>query len=1007
MTRLFKRILALLLALLLLPLGGCTDPEETPTGTTVPALSFASPGEAVAARNGYHLRAAVLYSGSADSIPLCALLDDLRQSPAVNLQTDAVCADGGFSLEGCDLVYLDESLLQSKDPDAIADRVAAFAEAGGGVFCPNAFCEVFPPDFFGAEEFTRVEGFPSELVFPEVGRDLAPLQELVRDFHTAYKGYVGAADLRGRGYGMGLVPSTAQPIICKYDGTTALYALNRRGRGLVFFANPLLPNRYSASGFDLRREEGQEAFSNTTASFNQLIYSWFASLVSKERYGFSISRVYGAYGSPAMSWELHYEEITGMEHGSILQFADLAEAARQPVSLTVVRDTYYWFRQAETMTYALNTGADGLQFALDRNESAYSSGTHIAAGDTWLQLNALENCSSYFTDLPEENYRLYPCLTDWDGDGLADFFCGSEDGKVYFFRGLGFTGRDGRLCTEPAVEVPGASVSAFSAPQCADLDGDGRKDLLVGASDGTVWLCRGLDGLRFAQPERFLVSGWEGQCLPRLGDVDGDGIPDLVLGSDQGKLRLYPGSWEDGRVRVDADRFTDLSGLCAEAELGSWLSPELCDLDGDGITDLAVGVFRGYIARFRGDGKGGFAFEGFVDVADRNYLGNDHLKFGTYCTPVFADLDGNGSPDLLCGCQEYGMAVPIDSPYFPYAAELQAQLDAARERHWYVGVHYLCGFWFSADREAWELEAHKKALADYGVTGPMGVNQHTWHLSQYDTRQSLDEIWRAGFLWESGFEPSGAMYRAPNSTAENMLVLPFFLTRDGERTLLVQNCSTLLSADPGWSDLMGKYRAPLLAYYHCDFVYRDAQPAKEAIATLDAFREKYSYSFVREDQMMHAIAAASNLTLDAAPAGEGFTLTAGAERTDFPLYDPLWQQACGVEISFAEGVTGFGTDADVGYSEANSLFVGLNRTVTVARDAETPALRLRQLNAPAELLRQDGGLTLRFQDDGYAEVTVEGAARTDSEGWTVTTRNGCTVFSRFGEALQLHILPGE
>lgn len=1002
MKRIWKQALSFLLALLLLPLGGCGEPDAPVPETPISD----SPGAAVAARNGYYLRAAVLYSGSADRVGLSATLDDLRQSLLINLEAEALPAENLPELDGYDLLYLDESLLESEALSPIAEQIMTFAEAGGGVFCPNAFCHAFPPAFFGAEAFTPVEGFPSTLQFPQVGSDLQPLQELVRDFHTAYGNYTDIVNLRQRGYGMGLVPSTALPLVYKYDGATALYALNRYGKGLVFFTNPLLPNPYSASGFDLRQEPEQAPFANTTAGFNQLIYSWFASLVSKERYGFSLNRVYGTYGSPMMSWELHYEEITGIENGSILQFGALAEAAAQPVSFTLVRDTYTWFEQAETMTYALNTGTEGLAFALDRNESAYSSGTHIAAGDRWLQLNVLSQCSSYFTDLPEENGRLYPCLTDWDEDGCIDAFCGSRDGKLYYFHGLGFTGRDGRLCMEPAVEVAEASVSAFSAPQCADVDNDGLTDLLIGAADGTVYLSRGLGRLRFAPPEPWLVSGWTGQCLPRLGDVNGDGTLDLVLGSDQGALRLYFGAAEDGMLRLDEEGCLDLSGLCAAEALGSWLSPALCDLDGDGLTDLALGVFSGYVARFRGDGSGGFTFADFVDVSDRNYLGNDHLKFGTYCTPVFVDLDGNGSLDLLCGYQEYGMAYPIDSVYFPFRDTLQAQLDTALAKHWYVGAHYLCGFWFSEDREAWELEAHKKAMEAYGVT-PQGVNQHTWHLSQVTTRQSLDEIWQAGFLWESGFEPSGAMYRAPQSTAENMLVLPFFLTENGAQTLLVLNCSTMLYKDSSWTDLMGKYRAPLLAYYHCDFVYQAEDSAKASIAAMNDFREKFCYSFVTEDQMMYAVAAASNLALDVVPAGEGFTLTAKADRTDFPLYDPVWQQACGVEISFAEGVTGFASDADVGYTDGNSLFVGLNRTVTVDRAAASAAPRLRQLNVPAELHCEGANLTLRFQTDGYAEAVVQGAARTDSPGWTVTTRNGCTVFSCFGEELTLHILPGE
>ena len=1003
MKRLFKRAAALLLGLLLLLSAGCTGPDPAESDPT-PRGRYESPGAAVSARGGYFLRAAVLYDGAEDAVGMNALLEALRQSTAINLEAEAVRPDA-FEPECFDLVYLDESLLAGGAMKELAAKVEAFARAGGGVFCPNAFYEAFPRDFFGAQAFTPVEGYPSELHFPEQGGDFKPLQELIRDFHSVYGSYSGIEALRARGYGVGLVPAGAKALVCKYDGETALYAINRFGKGLVLFTNPLLPNRYSAASFTLETEEGQAAFANTTASCNQLIYAEFAALVSKDVYGFALSRVYGAYGSSAMSWELHYEDITAIEHDSLGQFAALAEQALQPISFTVVRNTYTWFEQAETMTYALGGGTGAPEFTLDRTESAYSSGTHIAAGERWLQLDALQGCKSYFTDQPGENYRLYPCLTDWDGDGILDAFCGSANGKLYYFRGLGFTGKDGRLCTEPAVEL-GVSVEAFSAPQCLDVDGNGREDLLIGASDGRVWLSRGLGGLDFAPAEPWLESGWTGQCLPRTADADGDGVPDLLLGSDQGRLLLIPGRREDGALRFARERAEDLSALCAEAELGAWLSPSLCDPDGDGAAELAVGTFPGYVALFARD-SGSWRFTGWVDVADRNYKGNNHLKFGTYCSPIFTDLNGDGIQDLLCGHEEYGMAYPIDSVYFPFRAELQRQLDTAKEKHWYIGAHYLSGFWHSAEREDWELAAQKAALASYGLTELKGLNQHTWHLSQYDPRQSMEAMYRAGFLWQSGWEPSGAPYRAPESAAENTIVLPFFLVKDGQRSLLLQNIGTLGYRGTDWTDLAGKYKTPVPLYYHCDMIWKSSKSAESVIETAEAFREKFGYSFVREDQMMYASAAAANLRVNVEADGSGFTLRAEPIDTAFPLYDPVYQAACGVKITPAGAREDWDCDAEICYTENGSLYAGLNRVVRVGSGVRSDALRLRRVNVPAEITRQaDGSLTLRFRSGCMAEAAVEGEASTDSEGWTVAQRGGCTVFTRFGgEGMELHLLP--
>ena len=235
------------------------------------------------------------------------------------------------------------------------------------------------------------------------------------DYHSLVPGFVDAEDLMARDYGLGF--RVADALSLADCGGLALYALHSYGAGAVLLSSPLLPNAYSKSAFSLAYEEGQASFSNTTASCNQLFLSEFAAYAAKRIYGFSLHRVFGAYGSPDMSWELHYEDITSIANNSIGLFEPILLEARQIPSLALVRDTYTWFEQAETMAYALNRGqGTEPRFELDRDESAYSSGTHIAVEGEWLQLGALQDCISYFEDGAWENYRLYPCVLDYDGD---------------------------------------------------------------------------------------------------------------------------------------------------------------------------------------------------------------------------------------------------------------------------------------------------------------------------------------------------------------------------------------------------------------------------------------------------------------------------------------------------------------------------------------------------------------------------------------------------------------
>lgn len=1010
-----KRIGALLLCICVLcgctprqaPLSGsgdtvsAQDPERVPSRDT---MSMAQLSEVLQSRNGYFLNAAVLFDGQGADTGWKTTLDYLKQSLTLNLTAQAIDVSRAYTLDGVDLLILDVSVLHTSGLRQLTEAVISYTENGGYVFLPNDFYDTFPMEYLGVSSFEKLTGFPDALTCPAVPEELAELQSLIVDFHSVYTRFADAEALMAMDYGYGMHADSATVLAA--CGDAALYTLNRYGGGAVLLSNPLLPNGYSKSAFSLAAREGQASFSGTTASCNQLFLSDYAAYVLKQLYGFSMSRVFGAYGTPAMSWELHYEDITSIENDSLGIFTPICKEYRQVPSIALVRNPYTWFEQAETMTYALNqSGGGSLEFEVDRNENAYSSGTHIAAGAAWLQLNALQDCDSYFADLPGENYRLSPCILDYDGDGNLDAFCGSEDGFVYYYHGRGFTGSDGRLSMEGPTVVEGVVVSNFSAPQLLDLDGDGALDILLGGDDGCIYWFKGAGDLRFSPQGILLKTDIQGQCLPAVGDIDGDGVLDLAVGSNQGVLIFYYGEKQGKATAFSYRRMGSMSRQCANEGYGSWLAPNLTDLNGDGVTDLALGTYDGYVAVLHGDGTGHFTFQSYITAEDMNYKGNHNLKFGHYCTPVFCDLDGNGSLDLLCGYEEYGMAYPIDSDYFPFRAELQKQIDDCRENGYYISVHFLTGSYHSAAREAYELGAQLDAFRSYGITSAEGANQHTWHMSEFDEAQSLRSIWDAGLLWESGYAPARASCQTPQTAAENIIALPFYMMDGDERTLLIQNCSVLPYLDDGATSLSGKYGMPVLVYYHCDMIYKSDESAREAVQTVAAFRDAFHYNFVGEDQLMYSIAAAYNLEVDVAATEQGFSITPKAIQTDFPLYDEAAQSAAGIRIDASRAfLDALSTDAAVWYRSDSGLCLGLDRTVTVSGGgSQSASCHIRQVNTPAEITPTENGAVLRFTQGGMQQVVVEGAAGTADAGWDVETKDGMTVFTAYLAAPVLHI----
>ena len=993
-----NRIFCLLLAALaLLALcAGCGGRQSVPASSAPPAQETVADGEK------HLLTAAVVYDGACSDGGWADTFACLTQSLTLGVEAfaeDVSQLDAQLDkLPQYDLLYLDRSLAASDRAQAVKVRVTERVSAGATAVLANELWTTFDNDFIGASRFEKLENYPWGMVALEAGDALRPMQELIADFAFLYQNYPEfSADLEQRDYGYVAECASAQPIIGY--GPYALYSLNRYGSGSVFFLNPLLPNAFSISGFSMeKRSESQAAFASTTASCNQLLISAISEYVFQQRYGYSLSRVFGSFGGSNMAWELHYEEITGFENGSAQIFGELCRESGQIPSYTLIRSAYRWFLRQESVSY-LPGSASG--YEMDYNESAYSSGVHVAADGGWLGLSYMENGGSYFNDYPEYELRAVPAAADFDGDGLPDLIVGGADGQFYLFRGEGVSDRlhvsaAGSLSLRKGEAL---TVRSCSAPCVCDWDGNGVHDLVSGAGDGLVYLCMGSPGPQFEPPAPLQNLGAAVQTLPAVGDLDGDGTDDLVVGTGDGRLLACFGSLSGA--------LEDLGGRVENlAALGSWLSPCIYDYNGDGRNDLVIGTFDGYIALRLADGRGGFTDGGFIRCGEPNYKGNNNLKFGNYCSPRFADLDGDGFDELLCGCQEYGMAVPIDSEYFPYEAQLREQLDYMRENEFYCGVHFYTNAHASPAREAFELRAQLASRAYYGLSNDgIGANQHTWYTSSAETAQSFRSLWEAGVLWDSGFMAANAASAYPQQNAQNVVSLPFFLEQDGERTILIQNNSTLLYMDERGPALSAKYGIPVCVYYHCDFAYRDADAECARIAEVEAFRQTYDYNFVREDQMMKASAAAYNLTVEAQFTDGVLTLTPGSATTDAALYDAAFQNTCGVRLRFADRgkLASAVCDASVVRRTDDAIYLSLDGETHIHMGGSGSESRIERVNVPAGISLTAQGAELVFAEGGLMEAVVSGSASTDSEGWTAETRDGKTVFTKFGGADTLRI----
>ena len=215
---------------------------------------------------------------------------------------------------------------------------------------------------------------------------------------------------------------------------------------------------------------------------------------------------------------------------------------------------------------------------------------------------------------------------DYDGDGWVDLYAVHGDiGPNLLFHNRG----DGTF-EEVGASAGVALVGALgSGPTFADVDGDGRLDLLVlgvGGTRPTLFRNQG-DGTfkDVTSASRLVTSGNDYSAA--FGDYDRDGDLDLFLthwGSG------YPGPVED-LWRNDGDgSFTDVGPAAGIARFVSprapsgfdySFTPNFADLDGDGWPDLLVAADFGGSRVFINQRDGTFRDATTSVVSDENGMG--------------------------------------------------------------------------------------------------------------------------------------------------------------------------------------------------------------------------------------------------------------------------------------------------------------------------------------------------------------------------------------------------
>lgn len=192
-------------------------------------------------------------------------------------------------------------------------------------------------------------------------------------------------------------------------------------------------------------------------------------------------------------------------------------------------------------------------------------------------------------------------------------------------------------------------------PQWVDIDGDGDDDLFVQEESGQIAF---FEHVQEADTSRLVwrtdnyrdldVGEWY-----RFADLDQDGNPDLLAEEPYSHLRVYrnTGSATEPNFELFVDSMRTPSGTAIFSDRQN--IPNVTDIDCDGKLDLFLGRLDGTITRYEAvadsAGMPKFAhvtdnFEG-IEIVNQQMKG---VKHGAN-TLTFADIEGDGDPDLFWG----------------------------------------------------------------------------------------------------------------------------------------------------------------------------------------------------------------------------------------------------------------------------------------------------------------------------------------------------------------------